>query len=72
MSLGTIANFATTFAVLVAIAFGMLEIRKAREERHERAAFAVIRTVMSPTWIRSLNSVLLMPESTGAADIQVV
>jgi hypothetical protein len=49
--------------VLVAIAFGLFEIRKAREERAERAAFSVISAVMSPVWIRSLNMVLMMPEA---------
>jgi hypothetical protein len=70
LNLNTLANFATTVTVLVAILFGLLEIRKARQERAERAAFSVISTVMSPTWIDSLNTVLLMPESISVEDIR--
>lgn len=69
--LGSIANFATAITVLVAIAFGVMEIRKARGERSERAAFTVVSAVMSPTWIHSLIiTVLLMPESASVEDIQ--
>jgi hypothetical protein len=70
MNLNMVANFATTIAVLVATLFGLLEIRKARHERAERAAFAVINTVMSPIWIKSLQTVLTMPASMSVEDIQ--
>lgn len=70
MNLGSLANFASALAVLVAIAFGLFEIRKAREERAERAAFSVIKAVMSPAWIRSLNLVLMMPEGITVEEIK--
>ncbi|MEO7115458.1 MAG: hypothetical protein ABIZ18_06335 [Caldimonas sp.] len=70
MNLNTLANFATTLTVLVAILFGLLEVRRTRQEHAERAAFSVISAIMSPVWIDSLNIVLLMPASTSAEDIQ--
>ncbi len=48
MDLGTLANLATALTVLVAAAFGWLELRRARRERDERAAFAVVRAIMTP------------------------
>jgi len=70
LNLNALSNFATTLTVLVAILFGMFEIRKARQERAERAAFSVISAIMSPMWINSLITVLLMPTSISVEDIQ--
>ena len=39
MDLSTIANVATALTVLIALAFGVIEMRRARLEREERAAF---------------------------------
>ena len=39
MELSTIANVATSLTVLIAVAFGVIEMRRARLEREERAAF---------------------------------
>ena len=38
MDLSTVANVATSLTVLSAVAFGVIEMRRARLEREERAA----------------------------------
>ena len=45
VDLGTIANVATAMTVLVGVAFGLVEMRRARREREERAAFAAVQAI---------------------------
>ena len=45
MDLGTIANVATALTVLVGVAFGLVEMRRARRDREERAAFAAVQAL---------------------------
>ena len=52
MDVGTIANLATAIAVVTGLVFGVVEIRRARQEREERAAFEVVHALMTTHWIR--------------------
>ena len=43
VDLGTIANVATALTVLVGVVFGLVEMRRARRDREERAAFTAVK-----------------------------
>jgi hypothetical protein len=48
VDLGTIANVATALTVLVGVAFGLVEMRRARRDRE---AFAAVQALMTPEWM---------------------
>ena len=70
MDLSTLANVATALTVLTGVAFGLLEMRRARREREERVAFAAVQALMSPEWMSSSVIVAAIPDGTGAAEIE--
>jgi hypothetical protein len=48
VDLSTIANIATALTLLIGVAFGLIEMHRARREREERAAFAAVQALMTP------------------------
>ena len=70
MDLSTIANVATALTVLIGVAFGLIEMRRARREREERAAFAAVQALMTPEWMSSSMIVASIPEGTSAVAIE--
>ena len=70
MDLSTIANIATALAVLIAVAFGLLEMRRARREREERAAFSAVKAILTAEWMRSMIMVHGIPDDSDAAAIE--
>jgi hypothetical protein len=70
MDLSTLANVATALTVLTGVAFGVIEMRRTRREREERAAFTTVQALMSPEWISSAVIVAAIPEGTSATDIE--
>ena len=70
MDLSTIANVATALTVLTGVGFGIVEMRRARREREERAAFAAVQALMSPEWMSSAVIVAAIPEGTSAAEVE--
>lgn len=48
----------------------MIEMRRARCEREERAAFAAVQALMSPEWMSSSMIVASIPDGTIAAAIE--
>ena len=70
MDLSTIANVATSLTVLVGVAFGLVEMRRVRREREERAAFAAVQALMSPEWMSSAVLVAAMPDGTSPVEIE--
>jgi hypothetical protein len=70
VDLSTLANVATALTVLTGVAFGLLEMRRARREREERFAFAAVQALMSPEWMSSSVIVAAIPDGTGAAEIE--
>lgn len=69
IDLSALANIATALTVIVAAAFGVVELRRARREREERAAFAVVRAIMTPEWIRSVILAQSLPEDAAPEDV---
>ena len=70
MDLSTIANVATALTVLTGAGFGLIEARRARKDREERAAFAALDAILTPEWMKSIVIVRAIPEGTAAADIE--
>ena len=70
MDLSTVANLATALTVLIAVIFGLVEMRRARRDREERAAFTAVQALMSPEWMSSSMTVAAIPEGASAAEIE--
>jgi len=70
VDLGTIANVATALTVLVGVAFGLVEMRRARRDREERAAFAAVQALMTPEWMSSSMIVHSIPKGTTAEQLE--
>ena len=70
MDLGTIANVATALTVLVGVVFGLVEMRRARRDREERAAFAAVQAFMTPEWMSSSMIVHSISKGTTAAQLE--
>jgi hypothetical protein len=69
MDLSTLANVATALTVLTGVAFGIIEMRRARRDREERAAFAAVQALMTPEWMSSSMIVASIPDGHGASEI---
>jgi hypothetical protein len=69
VDLSTIANVATALTVLTGVAFGLIEMRRARRDREERAAFAAVQALMTPEWMSSSMIVASIPEGTTASEL---
>jgi len=61
---------ATALTVLTAVAFGLLETRRARHERAERAAFAAVQAILTPEWMKSMIVVHGIPDRSTASAIE--
>src|SRR5882724_892675 len=70
MDLSTIANVATALTVLIGVAFGLIEMRRARREREERAAFATVQALLTPEWMKSMVLVHNIPDDSTASFIE--
>ena len=54
MDLPTIANLAEAFAVIVAVVFGMVQLRQLNAQRRREAAFALMQSIQSPQMLRGI------------------
>ena len=70
VDLSTIANVATALTVLTGVGFGLIEMRRARRDREERAAFAAVQALMTPEWMSSSMIVASIPDGTSASAIE--
>ena len=61
MDLATAANLATTVAVIVAVVFGLAELRRARQERRDQAAIEILRSVQQQDIHLSTSKILKLP-----------
>jgi hypothetical protein len=70
VDLSTVANIATAFTVLTAVVFGLIEMRRARKDREERAAFVAVQAILTPAWMQSMSLVQAIPDGTTASQIE--
>ena len=62
MDLNTAANVASTLAVVIAVVFGIAELRRARRDRRDRQAVEVIRSVQTQETHQAVGLVLKLPD----------
>ena len=62
MDLATAANVATSVAVIVAVVFGLTEIRRGARDRRDRAAVEVVRSVQTQESFRAVGKILNLPD----------
>jgi hypothetical protein len=70
VDLSTLANIATALTVLTAVVFGLIEMRRARKDREERAAFVAVQAILTPAWIDSMTLVQAISEGTTPSQIE--
>jgi hypothetical protein len=70
VDLSTVANIATALTVLTAVVFGLIEMRHARKEREERAAFIAVQAILTPAWMKSMVLVQAIPDGATASQIE--
>ncbi|MGI8432313.1 MAG: hypothetical protein ACR2MW_08505 [Chthoniobacterales bacterium] len=56
--------------VLTGVVFGLNEMRRARRDREERAAFSAVQALMTPEWMSSSMIVASIPEGSPTARIE--
>ena len=69
MDLATVANVATSVAVIVAVLFGLTELRRGARDRRDRAAVEVVRSVQTQESFRAVGKILNLPDD---ADPQLI
>ena len=70
MDLSTLANIATALTVILGVVFALLEARRARKDREERAAFSTVQAMFTPEWIRSAALVQGIPQDAPVSHIE--
>jgi hypothetical protein len=70
VELSTVANIATALTVLTAVVFGLIEMRRARKDREERAAFVAVQAILTPAWMQSMSLVQAMSDGTTPSQIE--
>ena len=59
----------TALTVITGVVFGVIEMRRARRDREERAAFTAVQALMTPEWMSSSMIAAAIPEGTTAAEL---
>src|SRR5467141_2180968 len=70
VDLATIANVATALTVITGVGFGLFEAQRSRRARQERAAFAAVRAILTPEWMKSMVVVHSIPDGSSASAIE--
>lgn len=70
--LATLANLATSLAVIVALALGLLQWRQFERKRREAGAFEAIHALQSPEFIRAMSVLASMPEGLALAQVRAL
>ena len=72
MDLPTIANFAEAFAVIVAVVFGMVQLRQLNAPRRREAAFALMHSIQSPQMLRGILIIDRLQDAPAKAGIDAL
>ena len=70
MDLATLANFATAITVIIGVIFGLLEARRIRRDREERAALEAVHVLLAPAYMDSFLLVQTIRDGATASEIQ--
>jgi hypothetical protein len=70
VELSTLANVATALTVIVGVAFGLLEARRIRRDREERAALEAVHALLTPAYMDSFLLVQTIRDGATVSEIQ--
>jgi hypothetical protein len=69
LDIGAIANVATALTLLVALVFGVVQVRQQARHQRELAAMSLIHSIQTPEYILAWPSVWALPDGARARDI---
>ena len=72
MDLSTIANLAEAFAVIVAVGFGMVQLRQLNAQRQREAAFTLMHSIQSPQMLRGILIIDRLQDMPAKAEIDAL
>ena len=72
MDLSTIANLAEAFAVIVAVSFGMVQLRQLNAQRRREAAFTLMHSIQSPQMLRGILIIDRLQDMPAKAEIDAL
>jgi hypothetical protein len=71
MDLSTLANIATALTVLTAVIFGLIETRRLRRDREERAALEAVHAMLTPAFMDSFLLIqTILPDDASPHDVE--
>ncbi len=71
MDLSTLANIATALTVLTAVIFGLIEARRLRRDREERAALEAVHAMLTPAYMEFFLLIqTTLPENASTAEVE--
>src|SRR5205823_13249336 len=71
MDLSTLANIATALTVLTAVIFGLIEARRLRRDREERAALEAVHAMLTPAYMEFYLLIqTTLPENASPAEVR--
>jgi hypothetical protein len=62
MDFVAVANLATSVAVIVAVVFGLAELRRATRDRRDRAAVEIVRSIQTQESFRAVGRIMNLPD----------
>ena len=71
MDLSTLANIATALTVITAVIFGLIEARRLRRDREERAALEAVHAMLTPPYMEFFLLIqTTLPENASPAEVR--
>jgi hypothetical protein len=70
VDVGVAANVATALAVIVALVFGIIQVRQNQRKARQEAAVEIIRTAFTPEFGHGTSAVFALPDAIGLDDLQ--
>lgn len=70
MDLSTLANVATALTVIIGVIFALVEARRLRRDREERAALEAVHAMLTPAYIDSFLVVQTIRDDATAEEIE--
>jgi hypothetical protein len=70
VQISTLAHLATALTVIIGVIFGLIEARRIRRDREERAALEAVHVLLTPAYIDSFLLVQTLGEGATADEIQ--
>lgn len=70
MNLSTLANVATALTVIIGVIFALVEARRVRRDREERAALQAVHAMLTPAYVDSFLIVQTIRDDATAEEIE--